>query len=169
PVPDAFPRGLDGGQDQLQSQVEEVHIRDRNGHFPSHDCTFVQHAVEDLANRNSFAFLQLAELRREPVAAGCGLTMRHTVTRSLVSSSAIWVGMLTAYSTEAAGFWRSCRSRFKLREIPTSSSANPGNRNMRSYFRKRLKKAFSHSLMSSGSSNRRMRWPVEAQSRTKIS
>jgi hypothetical protein len=56
----ALARGLDGGQDQLQSQVEEVHVGHRDGHLACHHDALVEHAVEDLANRNSFAFLQFA-------------------------------------------------------------------------------------------------------------
>ena len=45
---------------RLQAQVEEVHVGDRDGHLACHHDALVQHAVEDLADRNSFVLLQCA-------------------------------------------------------------------------------------------------------------
>src|ERR1017187_6417318 len=60
PTAEAVAGGLDGGQDQLQSQIEQIHVGHRDGHLARHHHAFVEHTVEDLANRNSFAFLQRA-------------------------------------------------------------------------------------------------------------
>src|SRR5271157_1711238 len=60
PIAEAVARGFDGGQDQLQTQVEKIHVGHRDGHFARHHDALVEHAVEDLANRDSLAFLQRA-------------------------------------------------------------------------------------------------------------
>ena len=58
PIHQTLSRGLDGGQDQIQAQVQKVHVGDRNSHLACHNDALVEHTVEDLADRNAFAFLQ---------------------------------------------------------------------------------------------------------------